>query len=227
MSTKCLHTFLAGVGFVCVSQVTEACAQQMASLHPSACSALSTIGTDIDIEEFWLADWHWKTLTQASMLKISIWTVAKNTPNLLLDMAPILPMFVINGISLGFFHFRGEILKRNVLVPQICDIIAKMAKIDQNFAFSMYAQKYTGLKIVHYRWWLISGMKRGCFPREVFLNIIATTKTVQHFCRIWQQSWLVACIPNAQVSNVCVEKKSEFASKVGVCGWEGLKTQAD
>ena len=52
MSTKCLHTFLAGVGFVCVSQVTEACAQQMASLHPSACSALSIIGTDIDIEEF-------------------------------------------------------------------------------------------------------------------------------------------------------------------------------
>ena len=52
MSTKFLHTFRAGVGFVCVSQVTEAWAQQMASLHPSACSALSIIGTDIDIEEF-------------------------------------------------------------------------------------------------------------------------------------------------------------------------------
>ena len=52
MSTKFLHTFRAGVGFVCVSQVTEACAQLMASLHPSACSALSIIGTDIDIEEF-------------------------------------------------------------------------------------------------------------------------------------------------------------------------------
>ena len=78
MSTKCLHTFLAGVGFVCVSQVTEACAQQMASLHPSACSALSTIGTDIDIEEFWLADWHWKKIdTDVKVEEINIGSTKK------------------------------------------------------------------------------------------------------------------------------------------------------
>ena len=81
-------------------------------LHPSACSALSIIGTDIDIAEFWLADWHWKALTQTSMLKISILTVVKNTPNLLLNMAPILLMFVKKmEYPWDFFIFGEKSLK--------------------------------------------------------------------------------------------------------------------
>ena len=118
MSTKFLHTFRAGVGFVCVSQVTEACAQQMASLHPSACSALSIIGTDIDIEEFWLADWHWKALTQTSMLKKSMLTVVKNAPNLLSNLAPILPIFEKMEKNGLYFIFGEKPLKGSRL--EIC-----------------------------------------------------------------------------------------------------------
>ena len=46
------------------------------------------------------------------MLKISILTVVKNTPNLLLNMAQILPMFVKKWNILGiFFIFWEESLK--------------------------------------------------------------------------------------------------------------------
>ena len=52
MSTKCLHTFRAGVGFVCVSQVTEACAQQMAACTRPPAVRLASLALTLTLKNF-------------------------------------------------------------------------------------------------------------------------------------------------------------------------------